>query len=187
MLMTIKNIYSDIELVSPVYFCSGGTHYAYPVEQNDKGITMKLDFRFDPDQESGGILIYEIQRKENAKSDQQSKTIEKTLRPMRLLMIWKIKDLKLPRLGTILLEYDNRLVLNEDKLAQLYDRFNDIPGSYYRNTWLLWDTMALEENRHFSWHTSLQLEITIDKGFKGADIIRPMWIDPERQVLSLII
>jgi hypothetical protein len=188
MMMTISNRHSDIELVSPVYFCAGGTHYAYPVEQKDKGVAMKFDFRFDPDQdESGGILMYEIQRKENAKSNQPSKIIEEAPKTIRLLVIWKTKHLKEPKLSVILVEYDNKLVLNENKLAQLYEKFNDIPANYYRNTWLMWDNITLDESRKLLWHTSFELEIIISKGFRGSDIIRPMWIDSERQVLSLII
>jgi hypothetical protein len=49
MAIAVHNEYPDIELVSPVYFCAGGTYYEYPVEKKDKGIMMKFDFRINLD------------------------------------------------------------------------------------------------------------------------------------------
>jgi hypothetical protein len=70
--VTIHNLYSDIELTSPVCFCDNGTYDEYPVDEMDNGTMMKIGFRFDLAQsESGGILMYEVQRKGDTKSDHQ--------------------------------------------------------------------------------------------------------------------
>jgi hypothetical protein len=197
MTMNIHNQYPDIELVSPVYFCVGGTYYEYPVEETNKDTVMKFDFRFDPDKdESGSILMYEIRRKEHVVSDHQSsidtiytKVVEEIPRPMRLLLIWKIKHLEdeEPNLSVVLVEHDTELVLNEDKLALLYENVNYIPTNYFRSTWLICDNMVLAERHDVLWHTYLDLKVTISKGFGNKDAIRSIWIDSERQVLFLII
>jgi hypothetical protein len=195
MVMAVRNGHPDIELVSPVCLCTGGTYYEYPVEGTDKGVMMKFDFRINPDQdESGGILMYEIRRKGNIRSDHQSnvdtiyaKAIEEVPKMMRLLVIWKTKRLEEPDVSVILVEYDNELVLNGDKLAQLYENVNYIPTNYFRNTWLIYDNMALAEKHKVLWYTCLELEINIYRGFRNKDNIKPMWINSERQASSLII
>jgi hypothetical protein len=194
MAVTVHNKYSDIELVSPVYFCSGGTYYEYPIEETNKGVIMKLDFRFDPNQdESGGILMYEIRRKGNIRFDHRSdidtmyvKAIEYASKMMRLLVTWKMKHLEEPKVNVILIEYDNELVLNEDKLAQLYENVNVISCDSY--TWSMYSNMALKTKCEAVWRTGLELKIEISKGFRYEDNIRPMWIDAERQVqLKMVI
>jgi hypothetical protein len=81
--VTVHNQYSDIELASPVYFCNCGTYNEYPIERTSNGITMKIGFRFGLDKLPGGILMYELQRKGNTKSDHRSRGNAKSLRPPR--------------------------------------------------------------------------------------------------------
>jgi hypothetical protein len=202
--IAVHNEYPDIELVSPVYFCVDGTYYEYPVERTDKGVMMKFDFRFNPDQDkSGGILMYEIRRKNNEISDRQSSTdtmyakvIEEASKMMRFLVIWKIKHVAEHKESIMLVEHDSELVLNEDKLAQLYENINEIPYDYYRYTWSMCNNMVLAIKCEESWRTSFELEITIFKKLRYQVATRPMrddserkpmWIDSGRQVSSLII
>jgi hypothetical protein len=190
MAVTIHNKYPDIELVSPVYFCAGGAYYEYPVEKTSVGVMMTFDFRFDPDQgASGGILMYEIRKKEDIISDFQSsidtiyaKTIEEASKMMRLLVIWKTEHLEEPRANAILVEYDHGLVLDEDKLAKLYRNVNDIPYDRYRYAWSMRKNTILEIRRELVWEKGLELGITISGRFRDQNTIRPMWIDSERQV-----
>jgi hypothetical protein len=193
--MTIHNRHSGIELVSLAYFCAGGTYYEYPAGKTNIGVMMIFDFRFDPDQDtSGGILIYEIRRKGNEISDLQSnvdpiytKAIEEASKMMRLLVIWKTKHLEEPKANAILVEYDNRLVLDEDKLAQLYGNVNDIPYDRHRCTWSIYSNTALVIRCKVAWKESLRLDVDISYKERDSNAIRPMWIDSERQVPSLII
>jgi hypothetical protein len=148
MIMTVYNQYSGIELASPIYFCNHEKHYEYPVERTRAGSVMRTEFRFDPDQdEPGGILVCKVRRKSNATSDRQTsvdtiyaRVIEEAANMMLLLVTWKIEHLDEPKVNIILVEYDNELVLNEDKLAQLYDKNNVIPFKCNRfrgTTWLM--------------------------------------------------
>jgi hypothetical protein len=192
MAMTVHNEYPDIELVSPIYFCAGGTYYEYPIERTDKGVKMKLDFRINPDQdESGGILIYEVRRKENIGSDHQSSNdiiyatvIEEASKTTRLLVFWKIKQHGDPKASVVLVEHDNELVLDEDKLARLCKNVNDIPYDRFRDRWSIFNNIELAIWCRPFWREELKLKTEIFKGFRDEDNIRPMWIDSERQVQS---
>jgi hypothetical protein len=85
--------------------------------------------------------MYKIRRKENIGSDHQSSintiyatVIEEASKMTRLLVFWKAKHHKEPETNVMLVEYDNELVLNEDKLAQLYENINDVPYDYHKRT-----------------------------------------------------
>jgi hypothetical protein len=194
--VTIHNKYPNIKLVSPVYFCNCGIHYEYPVEKTDKGVIMKIGFRLDLIQnEPGGILIYEMQIRGNAGSNRQSsidtiyaKAMKETLKKMGLLVAWKIKRSKWHKAKITPTEYDNELVLNEDELAQLYNNVYNIPTghSIFRETWLLCNDITLGTMRNPTRKAGLELEATIYETFRDNETIRSMWIDSERQVLSLI-
>jgi hypothetical protein len=127
MVMTVHNRYLGIELASPVHFCNHGTYYEYS-KRTDTGAMMKLDFRSDPDQaESWGILMYKVQRRGTIRSNQQSSTdtiyakvIEEASKKIRLLITWKIKRSEAPKLNVMLVEHDNTLILNEDRLVKLH-------------------------------------------------------------------
>jgi hypothetical protein len=189
MVMTVYNQYPGIELVSPIYFCNRGTCYEYPVKRTGTDAMMKIDFRFDPTQdEPGGILIYEMQRKGNARSDHQSsQVIENALKMIRLLIIWKMKRSGRPKVNTILVEYDNEFVLNEDKLVQLYNKMDIISSNYYKSTWFICDHVVLGAKYEVVRKEGLELNITISQGIENQNIIKPMWIDSKRQVSSLIV
>jgi hypothetical protein len=191
MAMTIHNQCSDIELTSPMYFCSHGTHYEQPVERTCVGTTMKIGFRFDPNRdEFGGILVYEMQKKEIMRSDHQSsidaiyaKTIEETSKAMRLLVTWKIKRFGEFKVDIVLVEYDNKSVMSKDRLAQLYDKIDVMPFNHdppYNCTWLVSDNAVLTVTYEIMRKESLELKVTMSKGIKNLNIIRPMWIDSTR-------
>jgi hypothetical protein len=190
--VTVHNRYTDVELTSPIYFCNHGTCYKHSVKRVDDGAMMKIGFRFNPDQdESRGILIYAMQR--NAISGHQSsndtisaKIIEETLNMTRLLITWKIKRLEEPIVRITLVEYDNELVLSEDKLAQLYENIVDISSGHNpsRFTWLMCDNTVLMATYELE---GLELKIDISEGFRNPNTKRAMWIDSKRQVPSLMI
>jgi hypothetical protein len=195
--VTVYNQYLDIELASPVYFCNRGTYYECSVERTDVGTIMKISFRLDLDQdEPGGILMYAVQRKGNAGSDHQSsidtvyaKVIEEASKMMRLLITWKIKHLEEPKVNVILVEYDNKFVLNEDKLARLYGKVDDIfsqCSNLSRRTWSMCDNTVLIPNVTMQ-KEGFESKMTISQGIRNTDTIRPMRIDPKRQVPSEVV
>jgi hypothetical protein len=195
MVMTVHNQYPDIRLVSPIYFCNRGKRYKYRVKRVHDGVVMKIGFRFDLDQdEFGGIMMYEVQR--NVISNHQSsaetvsvKAIEEALKMMRLLVTWKIEHSGEPKVKIMMIEYGNGLVLNEDKLAQLYEKINDIPSDHNTSgcTWLMCDNTALTVIHEIVRKAGLELKLTVSQGARDMDTIRPMWIDSERQVLLEIV
>jgi hypothetical protein len=189
MSVTVHNQYPDIELASPVCFCDGKICNEYPVKRMGNSTMMKIDFRFDlAKYESGGILMYNVQRN-NTRSDYQysidaisAEAVESTSKVMRLLVAWKIDRSWKSRVRIALVEHDNGLVLNEDKLAQLYDEVNDMSSDYNPLGWFVRDNTILMAKYEIE---GIGLKVTISKGTKSVHIMKPMWIDLERQVSSL--
>jgi hypothetical protein len=156
---------------------------------------MRISFGFDLYQdEFGGIMMYEVKRKRNTISDHQSsidtistKVIEEALKMIRLLITWKIDCSGKPRVNMVLVEYNNELVLNEDKLAQLYDKINCKLCPYYGSIWLMCDNTTLKAEYEVVNEESFELKIIISKGFRCEYIMKPTWIDSTRQVSYLMI
>jgi hypothetical protein len=188
-IITVHNQYPDIELVSPVYSCNCGTYYEYPFKRMGDSTMMKIDLRFDLEQdESSGILMYEVRRKRNINPNHQSnvdpiftEAIEEALKMIRLLITWKIKRSEGPEIKILLVEYSES-VLNEDKLAQLYDKVNNMhftSYNFYGDTWLVYDSTTLKTEYHVMQEKGLESRIIVSEGFVDQDTIRPIWIDPE--------
>jgi hypothetical protein len=191
MVMTVHNRYSDIELVSPVYFCNGGIYYEYPVKKTYASAVMKIGFSFDPDQdEFRGILMYEMRRKGNTRSNHQSSTdtiytkvIEEASKMMRLLVTWKIERSGEPKVNIILAEYDSMFAISEDKLAYLYDKINDQFARRYSSlgyTWLMYDNTMWVVTYEIVQKAAFELKITISEGARNQVTLRPICIEPER-------
>jgi hypothetical protein len=184
MVMTIHNLCRDIKLVSPVRFCNRGRYYKYSVKRTNTGIMLKTGFRFALNQDVlTGILMYKMKMKRNTRSNRRSnidKAIEEESGMMRLLVTWKIEHFGQLKVNVMPVEYDDELVLNEDKSAQLYEKVNDIPTNYYRNTWLMHDNTVLAVAHEAMWKNDLELNIAVSKGVKDEHTSQPMWIDPKR-------
>jgi hypothetical protein len=195
--VAVHNLHPDIELISPVYFCSCEKYDEYLVKRTDVGVMMKIGFRFDLGQDRfGGILVYEVQRKGNTKSDHQPRAdttsavvVGDTSKMMRILVAWKIEGLKEPRVYIVLVEYDSELVLNEDKLARSYDKINDqlLRYDFSKSTWLVCDSIALMATCEVVWEEGFELKIIISEGVEDKNIMNPMRIDSERQVSYLMV
>jgi hypothetical protein len=188
--VTVHNQYSDIELVSPVYFCNHGSYNEYPVKRTDIGAVMKIGFSFGLDKLPGGILMYEVQRKGNTESDYRpsidttfTETVRDTSKIMRFLVIWKIEYFGEPRIHIVLVEHDHEFVLNEDKLAKLYDKVNEQFSRSYissKYTWLVSANTVLKTTYEVAQKEGLELKIAISKGVKDWNTRPALWIDPER-------
>jgi hypothetical protein len=190
--MIVRNQYSDIELVSPVYFCNRGSYNEYTVERTGIGAVIKIGFSFGLDKLPGGILMYGVQRKGNIESDHQFSTdatsieaVEDTSKITRLLVAWKIEHFGEPKVYIVLVEHDSELEWNEDKQAKLYDKVNEQftrrcnPSRY---TWLVSDNIVLETTYKLAQKEALELETTISKGIKDCSARPALRIDTERRV-----
>jgi hypothetical protein len=194
---TVYNQHPDIELVSPVYFCDRRAYNEYPIERTNAGTVMKIGFSLGLDKLPGGILMYEVQRRGNIKSDQQpsadaasTEAIEATSKVMRLLVTWKIERFGEPRVHIVLIEHENELVLNENQLAQLYDKVNDQFSRCYdssKSAWLVNANIVLTVAYEVVQKECLELKITISEGVKDNYTKPALWIDSERQVSFLIV
>jgi hypothetical protein len=190
--MTVHNQYSDIELVSPVYFCNRGTYDARSVKGKNASTMMNINFSFGLDGLPGGILVYEVRRERNTKSDCQSstnttsaETVGDTSRIMQILVAWNVKRFGEPRVHIVLVEHDSMLILNGDKLAKLYDKVNDqLAGrsDFSKSAWMVCDNTVLKATYEIAQEEGLTLKITISKGAKNEYAKSALWIDPERQV-----
>jgi hypothetical protein len=151
---------------------------------------VKISLSFSLDKLHSGILIYELQRKGNEASSRQSsanttstEVIENTSKMMRLLVTWKIDRSWESRVHIVLVEHNSELVLNEDKLAQLYDRVNDQISRRYntsKSTWLVYDNAVLEVTYKAIQKEDFGLKVDIFKGAKDEYTKSALWIDPER-------
>jgi hypothetical protein len=188
--VTIQNQCPDIELVSPIYFCDGGTYNEYFVERTNVSSMVKIDLRFSLDKLPGGILMYKVQRKGNTKLDHQSHTdttsieaVEDASKMMRLLVAWKIESSDKLRARIMPVEHSNELVLNEDRLAQLYEKIDGQSYrrySFFKSTWLVYDNTVLKVTYEAVQKEDFELKITISEGAKGEDTMKPVWIDSIR-------
>jgi hypothetical protein len=185
--VTIYNRYPDIELVSPVYFCNCGTYNEPSIERTYFNVVTKIGFSFDLGKLPGGILMYKVERKGKTKFDYQPNTgttftgaVEDTSKITQLLVAWKISRPREPRVYTALLERSNKLVLNEDKLVQLYDENDNWPfGESSYSTWLVHDRTILETNAIVD-KKDFELKIAISKGVENMCTKLALWIDPTR-------
>jgi hypothetical protein len=134
------------------------------------------------------------EKKESIKPDYQSiiniipvKAIEEASKMMQLLVTWKINRSECSKVDIMLVEYDDKLALSEDKLAQLCEKVNGIPSNYYIITWLMCDNTVLAGTYEVMSEEGLELKITISEGTENEYTMRPMWIDSTRQVLLEVV
>jgi hypothetical protein len=182
--ITICNLYPDMELVSPIFYYNHECHYEYHVKKDTSDV-IKIDLYFDQD-DARGIMMCKMQRKSNTRSNHQYNH-EETSKVIQFLVAWKITPFWVDE-KIILVEHDDQLVINEDKLARLYDKVKNIPASDIISTWLIDDNKVLKVTCDRSIHkTNHELKITISKGVNGYDIRPNFWIDSTRQVLFKMI
>jgi hypothetical protein len=190
--VTIHNQHPNIDLAVLVYFCDGGTYNERPVERMDIDAMINIGFQFGLDKLPYGILMCQVQKNGNTMSDHQpnadttsTKAVEDTSKMMQLLVTWKIERFREPKVHIVLVEHDSKLVLDEDKLARLYDKIDDWFSRHYstsKSTWLVCDNIVLEASVEVH-EEDLELKIIISEGVRNTDNMKPMWIDSTRQVL----
>jgi hypothetical protein len=115
---------------------------------------------------------------------------------MRLLVTLEVKSPGEFRPRIVLVEHDNGLVMNEAKLAQLYNKVNNIPtklykwtrkyDGIYKSAWLIRDNTVLEATEEMIYE-GLELKLTVNEGVKDKHAEPTLWIDSKRQVSSLIV
>jgi hypothetical protein len=181
--ITVHNQYPGIELLSPVHFCNRCTHYECHSKRIGDDNMVKIEFRYDFDQDKpGAILMYGLQGEAGSNHrSSTNKVIEDASKMVGLLVAWRIERSRKLKVNKMLVEYSDELVLDEDKLGQLYDKINDLLPFYTsKRTWSMSNNTTLAVVYEVVQEASLELEIAIYKRFRDSSTIEPVWIDPTR-------
>jgi hypothetical protein len=188
--ITIHNQYPGLELISPVYFSSDTPCHISPSQQTDAGTIMKASFgRYSKQEEFRGILLYKLQKKHTAKSDNQSDnsmtSIENTKTSLYFLVLWDVGyDDHVFRV--CLVEYDR--TLDGDDLWRLHYKYEYVIRNYYKSrtiTWSMYDGAVMETRFDKTYRSDYKLDIVISEGTKKYIVEKPIRIDLKRLVLLL--
>jgi hypothetical protein len=142
--LNIHNQCSNVDLTSPTYVIANefGCHRT-PNHKVYAGDTMKSGFMIEPGDESYGVLIYRLQRRQSHESTENS---EDTSSDTHLLVVWKISEFEELYADVLLVKHDSGFDWNKDELGAFYrkniNRFRLFPDSA-TETWSLNDNVAL--------------------------------------------
>jgi hypothetical protein len=191
--ITIHNQYPGLELTSPIYFSTSTTYCISPCQQTDTSNTIEASFRIDSKQHYfKGALLYKLQRKHATKIDNQpdnsTASNEDTVISTYLLVVWNIVCYD-HKICVYLVECTNNFAWDEDKLWALYEEYNDrfyVNHKYDIITWSTNDYAMIKTGFDIKYGSDYKLDIAISEGIENDDTRRPIQIDPERSVLSLL-
>jgi hypothetical protein len=170
--MTINNNY-NIDLTSLVYFTKDVTcHPQFPQQINPKSI-VKVKFVTGVDQSIfGGVLLYHLPREDDTFTNTQ------------LLVIWGYRHTKYHShvlySHAWLIEHENTLVWDKDKLKMLHDKYYDQwYTDYDMGPWLLKDNTKLNIEYKSS-RGGFEMNIIISEEKRYLSYRKPLWVDPNR-------
>jgi hypothetical protein len=171
--MAINNQDSNIELTSPVYFTKDATcHPQFPQKVNPKSIT-KINFITGVDRDTiGGVLLYRLPQKTDTSTHTQ------------LLFIWGYRcNIFYPLLvysQVWLIEHEDTLVWDKDKLRMLYDKYyelwytDDDSGPYLLN-----DNTKMNVEEGF-FYGGYEMHAFVSEEKRYLSYRKPLWVDPNR-------
>jgi hypothetical protein len=166
--LTIDNQCFNIELASPIHFTKDATCYIQLPQQVDPNSKAKVKFKTGINRDTfGGVLLYNMQRKECASINTQ------------LLVIWGWKSYRLYS-HMYLIEHESIPTWDKDKLEKLHNVYNswyDIdPGTV---EWLLNDNTKLKTKCETS-YGGLEMKAIISEEKESYPSQRPLWVNPNR-------
>jgi hypothetical protein len=176
------NIYNqclNVDLISPTYIINDDLKWYRPPNHTVcTGDTMRTGFIVhDPGNESGGALIYRLQRKQSHEFTEMS---EDTSDPTHILMVWEISRSNELFADVLLLEHNKRF--DKDDLKDLYhkniNRFRLFPYSV-TEIWSLYDNITLMTTFEIM-NRGRILNINISEVKKDNNTRMPVHIDQER-------
>jgi hypothetical protein len=179
--LAVHNQCPGIELASPVYAGDGVTCCLSPDQRVDAGSTMQVVFsiNFALD-ESIGIFMYKIQRKNNDLSNEDAISGEEEAICTQHIFIWKIYKSGSFHVYADLIEHDRDFVWGKDmlmKLAAKYELF-DIQYSPVEHTWFIYDTTELTTSLNVTREKECyKLEMTISERSTNDGTWKPRYID----------
>jgi hypothetical protein len=180
MKLNIHNQCSDFKLTNRKCFSNFMSWNKYPDAEVDTGSTM-IAVLTSSWAEFSGAIMYKLQRKRVKSGSQPEST--STL----LFVAWKYEGYKKLHLFVRLMECDRTFHWEKFKLEEYYQRYTHQPNTYtssIKNTWLTRDgTVLMARLKLDSTQSNGVLNIVISEGAKDKHTKRPIWINPERQVL----
>jgi hypothetical protein len=189
--ITVHNLYPDLELTYLVHFSNIATCYVYSNQQIDTGNIMEAGFDIDRQDSLRGALLYKLQRKYIAKTDNQpdngTESIKDTVISMYLLVVWN-SEWNQYGFYACLIECTNGFIWDEDKLWTLYDRCKEEFSKDYKDnmiTWLMNDDTLMKTKFDVTYGSDYKLDVIISEGTRKHGIKESILIDLERLVLPL--
>jgi hypothetical protein len=186
--VTIYNQCTNIELVSPVYFCNGAVCSKLSNQQIDIGTEMDASFEIYATQDDfDGALLYKLQKYIESDDQRNMNTLTAEAdkieaKCVQMLVVWKVKDSE-SFLYVVLVEHIKKFIWNKDELRKLYNK-NHSRLSQCDDTisdiWFMDDDMALRisfEVRGLKGNFELSISIYEEE---ARHAIRPLWINTER-------
>jgi hypothetical protein len=191
--ITIRNLYPDLDLTSPVYCNNGALCYVPPRQQIHTGSTMKASFGMVIMQYNfEGALLYKLQRRHATRTYNQPNSsvayTKDTATNIHLLVVLDVKDHP-PKFSACLIEYADYFTWDEDKLWALYKKYRNRFHTNYKSsiiTWLMNDGTVVETKLDATHRFDYKLNIVLSEGIREHNTRRPMEVDPKRSVLSLL-
>jgi hypothetical protein len=192
--ITVRNLYPDLELISPVYFSDCTACHVSPKQRVDTGNTMETSFGIGLKQKYlKGALLYKLQRKYVDRTDNQlgSNMVSNkgTTTNMYLLVVWN-DGCDSYGFYVYLIECPIDFTWDEDRLWILYKEYKEKFHENYRsniNTWLMNGGALMRTKLDVTYGSDYKLDIIISEGAWEHKMLKPMKIDPKTLVLSLSI
>jgi hypothetical protein len=185
----IHNQCSNFELVSPVYFGHNTICLKFPSQKVDANTATRASFGQNITKSKFvGVLIYKLQRKGSLKSDVDNISKEGSPTDIQLLVIWEPKSWRGLFLRVLLIEHNNTITWNEDKLSELYSMQHALLNkrhctktylfkkcTFTEDAWLLDDATMLMTRSKWTEEGDI-FEIIISEETRKYDYAEPLWI-----------
>jgi hypothetical protein len=189
--ITIHNQHSGLKLTYPIYFSNGTVCYVSPSQQINTGTTMEASFGIDSKQKNiKGALLYKLQRKYATRTDNHpnssTASIENTTTSVYLFAIWNVKNYN-NVFRACLIECDDDLTWDEDKLRALYKEYKFPLDLQYKSsiiTWSINDGTVMKMKLDITYGSNYNLDIIVSEGTRKYYMKKPIEINPKRLVLS---
>jgi hypothetical protein len=180
--VTIDNRCSNIKLTSPIHFTKNTTcHVHFPQKVDSRNMT-KVNFMTGIDEDTfGGALLYHLQREDNNESVHQFDADKNVSTNTQLLVFWRC-ELNEFYSFAVLIEHENTLIWNEDKLEEfyhIYDRQYNIGFTFDWKIFSLNDNTTLKVKCRQT-HGGFKMNIFISEEKKQRQPVKPLWIDSNR-------
>jgi hypothetical protein len=180
MKLMIHHQFPGVELVSPLYYSDGVTCHPPFKQRVDVGSMMLMEFNIDPAQDMfTGALMYELQRKNTAQTNEEEATC------IQFLAIWKLYRSGAFYVCPFLIEHDRDRIWDEDRLMELVMHYKpaNIQHNPIEETWLMHDNTVLMTKVKLTYEEECcELEMTISETSVKDDARRPRYINVDRWV-----